>query len=196
MGKILFVSNVPRVCECPMYWELGVYSSFPFLLPNALTCCLISTPLCFHSNYGNICSCHQLPLVMCHGYGMGIGGWHLNLKELSTSTHVLAKDWLGCGLSSRPRWDLEGVENTEAFFVDSLERWVSRALGDVRRTANGVKLHANRSVARFPNSHDACSFLYPFVMAAFDVDSVWTSLARRMIAVVLFITKPHVCPFI
>lgn len=61
---------------------------------------------------------------MCHGYGMGVGGWHLNLGELTASAHVLAKDWLGCGLSSRPRWDLEGVEETEAFFVDSLERCV------------------------------------------------------------------------
>lgn len=55
---------------------------------------------------------------------MGVGGWHLNLGELTASTHVLAKDWLGCGLSSRPRWELEGVEETEAFFVESLERYV------------------------------------------------------------------------
>lgn len=61
-------------------------------------------------------------MVLCHGYGMGVGGWHLNLGELAASTHVLAKDWLGCGLSSRPRWELEGVEETEAFFVESLER--------------------------------------------------------------------------
>lgn len=63
-------------------------------------------------------------MVLCHGYGMGVGGWHLNLGELTASTHVLAKDWLGCGLSSRPRWELEGVEETEEFFVDSLERCV------------------------------------------------------------------------
>lgn len=55
---------------------------------------------------------------------MGVGGWHLNLGELTASTHVMAKDWLGCGLSSRPRWELEGVGETEAFFVDSLERQV------------------------------------------------------------------------
>ncbi|CAM9101602.1 unnamed protein product [Scytosiphon promiscuus] len=65
----------------------------------------------------------KVPLVLCHGYGMGVGGWHLNLGELTASTHVLAKDWLGCGLSSRPRWELEGVEETESFFVESLERW-------------------------------------------------------------------------
>ncbi|CBN79068.1 conserved unknown protein [Ectocarpus siliculosus] len=65
----------------------------------------------------------EIPVVLCHGYGMGVGGWHLNLGELTASTHVMAKDWLGCGLSSRPRWDLEGVKETEAFFVDSLERW-------------------------------------------------------------------------
>ncbi|CAN0390481.1 unnamed protein product [Pylaiella littoralis] len=66
----------------------------------------------------------EVPVVLCHGYGMGVGGWHLNLGELTASAHVMAKDWLGCGLSSRPRWELEGLEETESFFVDSLEsRW-------------------------------------------------------------------------
>lgn len=65
----------------------------------------------------------KIPVVLCHGYGMGVGGWHLNLGELTASAHVLAKDWLGCGLSSRPRWEIEGVEATETFFVESLERW-------------------------------------------------------------------------
>lgn len=53
---------------------------------------------------------------------MGVGGWHLNLPELTAHTHVLAKDWLGCGLSSRPKWERTGVADTEDFFVDSLER--------------------------------------------------------------------------
>ncbi|CAN0014577.1 unnamed protein product, partial [Choristocarpus tenellus] len=67
----------------------------------------------------------KVPLVLCHGYGMGVGGWHLNLGEISTSIHVMAKDWLGCGLSSRPKWDRKGVASSEDFFVDSLERYVS-----------------------------------------------------------------------
>ena len=61
---------------------------------------------------------------MTHGYGMAIGGWYMILAELSASTHVFATDWLGWGLSSRPHWELEGTEETEAFFIDSLERWV------------------------------------------------------------------------
>lgn len=65
----------------------------------------------------------ELPLVMCHGYGMGVGGWHMNLPTLMARHHVFAKDWLGCGLSARPKWELEGVTETEEFFVDSLERW-------------------------------------------------------------------------
>ena len=66
----------------------------------------------------------QVPLVMTHGYGMAIGGWSVVLADLSASTHVFATDWLGWGLSSRPRWELKGSKESEAFFIDSLERWV------------------------------------------------------------------------
>ncbi|CAM9999628.1 unnamed protein product [Ascophyllum nodosum] len=72
----------------------------------------------------------EVPLVMTHGYGMAIGGWSVVLADLSASTHVFATDWLGWGLSSRPRWELKGSKESEAFFIDSLERW---------REANGLK---------------------------------------------------------
>ena len=32
-------------------------------------------------------------------------------------------DWLGCGLSSRPKFTASSLLETEAFFVDSLEAW-------------------------------------------------------------------------
>lgn len=64
----------------------------------------------------------QVPLVLCHGYAMGVAGWHKNLGELASHTHVLAKDWLGCGLSSRPKWHHKGVAESEDFFVESMER--------------------------------------------------------------------------
>lgn len=85
---------------------------------------LHSTIVPRHSSHANASCTPQIPVVLCHGYGMGVGGWHLNLGELTASAHVLAKDWLGCGLSSRPRWEIEGVEETETFFVESLERCV------------------------------------------------------------------------
>lgn len=57
---------------------------------------------------------------------MGVAAWQLVLSDLSNSTHVFAKDWLGCGQSSRPKWEAKGVEETEAFFVESLEKCVKK----------------------------------------------------------------------
>ncbi|CAM9810470.1 unnamed protein product [Ascophyllum nodosum] len=82
-----------------------------------------------HTVEGGMDKKSKNPVVLCHGYGMGVAGWHMVLSELSASTHIFANDWLGCGLSSRPKWEAKGVAETEAFFVESLERW---------REANGL----------------------------------------------------------
>lgn len=64
------------------------------------------------------------PLVLCHGFGLGIGAWAANYDALVRGfSRVFAIDWLGCGLSSRPAFGCRSREQAEAFFVDSLEQW-------------------------------------------------------------------------
>jgi len=70
------------------------------------------------------------PLVVLHGYGQGIGVWAKAVDPLHSGLgehggiHLV--DWLGCGLSSRPKFTASSLAETEAFFVDSLEAWRKR----------------------------------------------------------------------
>jgi len=79
------------------------------------------------------------PIVLLHGYGCA-GGIHIPaihsifkalskrlgkdvVRAVNPEIHVV--DWLGNGASSRPKFDQENftVEDTENWFVDSLEEW-------------------------------------------------------------------------
>jgi cardiolipin-specific phospholipase len=77
-------------------------------------------------------------LVMCHGFGGGVGIWYRNLAEISRRAQrpvrVYAFDWRGMGLSSRSRFDpatvqhatdpeLSEQEYTERWFLESFEEW-------------------------------------------------------------------------
>ncbi|CAO3646773.1 unnamed protein product [Mucor hiemalis] len=73
-------------------------------------------------------------LVMCHGYGAGLGFFFRNFHNLSQQPgwRIFSIDWLGMGNSSRPKWTLnrksnetweEIVEEVENHFVESLEDW-------------------------------------------------------------------------
>ncbi|KAI7892042.1 Alpha/Beta hydrolase protein [Mucor mucedo] len=73
-------------------------------------------------------------LVMCHGYGAGLGFFFRNYQSLSQQPgwRLFSIDWLGMGNSSRPKWTLnkksnqtwdEIVEHVEEHFVESLEDW-------------------------------------------------------------------------
>jgi cardiolipin-specific phospholipase len=73
-------------------------------------------------------------LVMCHGYGAGLGFFYRNYQNLSQQPgwRIFSIDWLGMGNSSRPKWTLnrksnqtwdEIVEDVENHFVESLEDW-------------------------------------------------------------------------
>ncbi|CAG8491751.1 9707_t:CDS:2 [Acaulospora morrowiae] len=70
-------------------------------------------------------------LVMCHGFGAGLGFFYRNYHSLSQvpGWRIYSLDWLGMGRSSRVKFTVKGrnvdesVEEAENFFVDSLEKW-------------------------------------------------------------------------
>jgi cardiolipin-specific phospholipase len=88
-------------------------------------------------------------IVIAHGYGAGLGFFFKNLGALQqTGAKIHAVDWLGMANSSRPilpylkkkrlsiehirpedapeyldHNDIDAVDSTEAFFIDSLEQW-------------------------------------------------------------------------
>jgi len=74
-------------------------------------------------------------LVMCHGYGAGLGFFYKNYNDLAQASpgyRLYAIDWLGMGRSSRPKWQIlrkrnqswdEVVQETESHFITCLEDW-------------------------------------------------------------------------
>ncbi|XP_077220324.1 putative 1-acylglycerol-3-phosphate O-acyltransferase [Tasmannia lanceolata] len=62
-------------------------------------------------------------LVMVHGYGASQGFFFRNFDALASKFRVIAIDQLGWGGSSRPDFTCKSTEETEAWFIDSLEEW-------------------------------------------------------------------------
>ncbi|KAI8351492.1 Alpha/Beta hydrolase protein [Choanephora cucurbitarum] len=73
-------------------------------------------------------------LVICHGYGAGLGFFYRNYQNLSQEPgwRLFSLDWLGMGNSSRPKWTISKqskqtwddiVTEVEEHFVESLEDW-------------------------------------------------------------------------
>ncbi|KAG6543287.1 hypothetical protein Mapa_015201 [Marchantia paleacea] len=62
-------------------------------------------------------------LVMVHGYGAGQGFFFRNFDALAEKFRVHAIDQIGWGASSRPDFTCKSTEETESWFVDSLEEW-------------------------------------------------------------------------
>ncbi|KAK9713907.1 hypothetical protein RND81_06G058300 [Saponaria officinalis] len=62
-------------------------------------------------------------IVMVHGYGASQGFFFRNFDALARRFRVIAIDQLGWGGSSRPDFTCKSTEETEAWFIDSLEEW-------------------------------------------------------------------------
>ncbi|KAF9351489.1 hypothetical protein BGX34_000523 [Mortierella sp. NVP85] len=73
-------------------------------------------------------------IVVCHGYGAGLGFFFRNYLSLSQipNSKVYAIDWLGMGSSSRPDFKFrhtsktsvkQVVKDSEDFFIEGLEEW-------------------------------------------------------------------------
>lgn len=66
--------------------------------------------------------CQNVPIVMLHGFGAGIGFWSLNLDEFANDHPVYAIDLLGFGRSSRPSFSKSAPE-IERQLVMFVEKW-------------------------------------------------------------------------
>ena len=71
--------------------------------------------------YSNLSSTN-IPLVLVHGFGGGVGLWSLNLDQICIDRPIYAFDLPGFARSSRPILSLNPVE-AEQQFVDMFEEW-------------------------------------------------------------------------
>ncbi|CAG8440143.1 3047_t:CDS:2 [Diversispora eburnea] len=81
--------------------------------------------LVIDNNNGTIAEVQEKKnLVMCHGFGGGLGFFYRNYHRLSLveGWRIYSIDWLGMGRSTRKTIE-ETVDEAENFFVDSLEKW-------------------------------------------------------------------------
>lgn len=70
-------------------------------------------------------------VVVCHGFGSGLGFFYRNLSPLShliPNSRVYAVDWLGMGRSGRPSFPMFRTEGSDVqkaidFFLDAFEEW-------------------------------------------------------------------------
>lgn len=62
-------------------------------------------------------------LVFLHGYGGSNVTFYRMIKPLSDYFCVWCVDFLGMGLSSRPKYNLTSTEDAISLFVDSIEEW-------------------------------------------------------------------------
>lgn len=65
---------------------------------------------------------NNIPLVLLHGFGSGVGLWCLNFDSLSVNRPVYAMDIIGFGRSSRPAFTMDPVE-AEREFITTIELW-------------------------------------------------------------------------
>lgn len=65
---------------------------------------------------------NNMPLVLLHGFGSGVGLWCLNFDSFAAHRPVYAIDILGFGRSSRPGFTKDPLE-AEREFIMSIEAW-------------------------------------------------------------------------
>lgn len=68
-------------------------------------------------------------LVMMPGYAAGSGFYFRNFAGLAKHFRYFAVDWLGTGMSGRARFKASGHQETEDWFVDSLNEWRKQEVG-------------------------------------------------------------------
>ncbi|KAI8086614.1 Alpha/Beta hydrolase protein [Halteromyces radiatus] len=160
---------VPRLPSLPAYQPLkGRSVQVPvgdagyvntFILTPLLNSTSITSPLVWdynttwdHTDKNNVAAHgkNTQNLVICHGYGAGLGFFYKNFFALGQvpGWNLYAIDWLGMGRSSRPKWTItkkskqtwdDIVEEVETHFVQSLEEW-RKSVGLEKMTLMGHSL--------------------------------------------------------
>lgn len=64
----------------------------------------------------------NVPILLLHGFGAGLGFWVLNLDAFAADRPLFAIDLLGYGRSTRSKFSKE-AETIENQYVDSIEKW-------------------------------------------------------------------------
>lgn len=64
----------------------------------------------------------NIPIVLLHGFGAGIGFWILNIDALAAERPLYAIDLLGYGKSSRAKFSKDARE-IEDQYIESIEKW-------------------------------------------------------------------------
>ena len=112
----------------------------------------------------------EVPVVMLHGYGSGIGIYSASLGPLAATLNrrVYAVDGLGCGRSARPKWTLgygtkSDLDDVEAYSADALDLW-RQEIGAEKIILCGHSIGGYLSVAyaeRYPERVEKLMLLSP-----------------------------------
>jgi pimeloyl-ACP methyl ester carboxylesterase len=116
----------------------------------------------------------EVPVVLLHGYGSGIGIFSASLAPLAATVgrKVFAVDGLGCALSARPRWTLgygerSDLDLVEEYSADALELW-RRRIGAEKIILCGHSIGGYLSVAyaeRYPERVEKLVLISPAGLA-------------------------------
>uniref|UniRef100_A0A7S1H8T5 AB hydrolase-1 domain-containing protein n=1 Tax=Hemiselmis andersenii TaxID=464988 RepID=A0A7S1H8T5_HEMAN len=66
---------------------------------------------------------HLPPVVLVHGFGMGLGFWARQLDEIRKHRRVLAFDLPGMGCSDRPKFTGSTTKEAEDYFLGAIRDW-------------------------------------------------------------------------
>eukprot|EP00750_Incisomonas_marina_P021464 INCI4434.1.p1 GENE.INCI4434.1~~INCI4434.1.p1 ORF type:complete len:455 (+),score=84.45 INCI4434.1:168-1532(+) len=113
---------------------------------------------------------NEVPIVMLHGYGSGLGIYSASLGPLASTLRrkIYAVDGLGCGLSARPKWTLghgtsSDLDDVEAYSADALDLW-RQQIGAEKIILCGHSIGGYLSVAyaeRYPERVEKLLLLSP-----------------------------------
>ena len=93
----------------------------------------------------------NIPVVLIHGFGGGVGLWSLNLDQLCVDRPVYAFDLPGFAHSSRPVFSRDPIE-AEQQFVEMIEEWrINMGLNEPFIIL-GASLFYSRTVNKLPDS--------------------------------------------
>jgi hypothetical protein len=71
---------------------------------------------------------HLSPVVMIHGFGMGLAFWARQLDDFAKHRRVIAFDLPGMGCSDRPAYNGSTLKEAEDYFIGAIYDW-QKAMG-------------------------------------------------------------------